>query len=201
MKKRSIISVISFLSAMCFSLVCYADEGVKENPDSASDSETEECVVSSSLLSTEKIYEDSIVLIKKQLESSPQNEQLLVILGRLQKQCKQISDAFSTYNKLVQLNPGHYDACLFLGCYHYVHGKKMLDKEDSDYKEIKNPKKMQYASYQNNVKKIVQEEYVTASVYLESALSMKKTSLVADMLQSIYQRIAFPDPGKDRLKK
>lgn len=172
-----------------------ADEPTKENV-SNSESEREGTGFIPSPLVAEKIHEDSIFVIKKQLEGSPKNEHLLSTLGRLQKKCRKMSDAYSTYHQLIQINPEHYEACLFLGSYYYVHGKKMLDKEDSEYKTIKNPKRMQYASYQNNVRKILDEKYTLAAQYLESALSRKKTGLVVNTLQAIYLRINYPDPNR-----
>ena len=194
MKKEIIVTTICALFSLCISPTMYADEPEKTlSSDTIVESETGRSLP---LLINEKVYKDSIVTIKKQLELSPDDVRLLAVLGRLQNRCKQISEAYATYNKLILLSPKHYEACLFLGTYYYVHGKKRLEKEDARYKEIKNPRRMEYASYQNNIKQILEEDYAIAAGYLESALSLKKTALAQNMLQTVHQRMTGSDANK-----
>ncbi len=196
MKVHLIILTISLVLFLYLPATLLANDPQKETEDAEFLTDSVAEYPLPLLLMVEKAHEDSILLIRNKLEKLPQNEDLLATLGRLQIRCKKMPDAFSTYSRLIQLNPENYEACLFLGHYYYIRGKNMLNKEDTEFKDIKNPKKMQYASYRDNITKILADEYTAAVKYLELALLMRKSVTVENALHAIYQRISTPDPGK-----
>ena len=193
---RVIVLIISFI---LFGQIIFAqhvlDNDTHENEGSVV-AEINDDPLSPDFSYIENLKTDSIALLIDLLKVEPQNEQLLTRLGKLYTQHKQMEDAFLIYSQLIIINPEHHDACLFLGHYYYIQGKKLLQQEDSNFKKITNPRTMEYASYQNNVKEILDREYTTAAKYLTTFLSLKKSKLVENVLQIILNRIDYPDAIK-----
>ncbi|MCD7972072.1 MAG: hypothetical protein LUG18_05310 [Candidatus Azobacteroides sp.] len=185
--------ILIFLSYSLFSFSSGKENEGKERFFSSTDSLNTELL---SIRNTEKSLSDSIYYLNQEILKDPENEELLKKLGNLQVKFKLMEEAFLTYSRLIGINAENPEACLFFGHYYYLKGKKKLHMEDRNFSKITHPKKMEYATYQNNIKKILMEEYTKAIQYLEISQKSKSSPNVDKILEEMNFRISHPDPLK-----
>ncbi|MDR2475701.1 MAG: hypothetical protein LBD45_07565 [Bacteroidales bacterium] len=193
---RFVLQLI-ILASLCVHAPCVASEYI-EDDEGKQRNDSVYVIAAEKALSdhvlTEKNLKDSIVHYHRLLGVEPKNKYHLERLGKHQTACKLIEDAFLTYTRLIGIDANHPEACLFLGYFHYARGKKLLDKEDANYKKITNPRKMEYAAYQNKIKQILEGEYATASTYLQKVSIKHRPKIVDTILKNILHRISYPNP-------
>jgi hypothetical protein len=109
--------------------------------------------------------------------------------------------AVACFEKVLVLDAKNYDALVFLCNYHFLMGKKELDKIETPYLTHESPTRMQVAQYNQNLKTIYELYFSNAEKLLIQAYLIRRNDHldeVAGQIADFKERIGIRIPGDKR---
>lgn len=93
--------------------------------------------------------------------------------------------ARSLYEKILQLEPEHLQANIFLGNYYYLQAEQHRTALEMEYRRITQPTRMQQADFRNRMSSLLKEEYAHAKRCLQCACRHLPSTEVNRTLEAI----------------
>lgn len=122
----------------------------------------------------------------------------LIVHGRALLEQNETDSAVACFEKVLLLDSKNYDALVFLCNYHFLTGKKELDKIETLYLAHESPTRMQVAQYHEDLKKIYDQHYSMAEKCLIQAYLLRRNDHldeVAGQIADYKERIGIRTPG------
>ncbi len=109
--------------------------------------------------------------------------------------------AVETYKKVIELEPLHFDANVFIGTYYFLIGKQGLEKIYNQHIDAGSITGVDDARYRALRKEIISSFITRSVIYLENANLTRSTSLIREIIQTEKNWLNELIPNNVRIKK
>lgn len=95
-------------------------------------------------------------------------------------------EAALIYEQIAAKDTSNYEASAFLGNYHFLLGLKAIEAENTYYRAIQAPNRMQMAHHMDELKKLYHEYYEKADRYIQRALRVSRNEHLEKLKVQMY---------------
>lgn len=115
-------------------------------------------------------WDKAYLFYRELIRLSPGDVSYLSACADVQVHRGQEKDAAQLYEKVLERDPGHLEANIFLGSYYFLKAELEKKQIEADYKKLSTPTRMQYARYRDKLAQLFSSEYQRAKESLQRVI-------------------------------
>ncbi len=129
-------------------------------------------------------YEKAKPMLDELLRINPVSIEYHSTLALVYQSQGRDSLAVETYKKVLELDPLHFDANVFIGTFYFLKGKRELEKLLNQYTDAGSITRIDDIRYKALRKEIITQYISLSVIYMENANLTRSTSLIREIIQS-----------------